>query len=537
VRLALLALVAARVAVGLCDLLVAAAMYFLFLMLQGRGAAAHLPGPPLTLLTLGIVTAALVIARALMDSSTAFFALNRIHKLQIDLLQRLVWGYTEMKWIRFAQRNRSELASFAIHTTRDAADFFHRLVEFAASIVIVTLMTAVVVRQNPLAACGFGVVLAAVYVLHRYGIRSPLQAAAARREDSLLRLQKDLADLLSSGREVRAYGLQSFFCERVGRHAQRRAAGDTTATLLPQMGRSAADQGAVLLFLVLIVIVQLHHGDVDRTLALLAFYFVLSRRLLPLISQIAFMAGEMESSWENVRIIDGELQECSLYRAPEALVCLPRSGYAVEFQGVCFSWRADAPILEDVDFHLRHGEVAILHGRSGIGKSSLLNLIAGISEPQRGMVRVDRRALAYVPQEVQLLDDSIRNNLLFGLRGRSDEELMQALYSARLAGFVSAQPRGLDANVGDNGALLSGGQRQRLGLARALVRRSSILLLDEATSALDESGEQQILETLSASGKTILLVTHRVCTRAFASRVLHLRDARLFDEYAHSECT
>jgi ABC-type bacteriocin/lantibiotic exporter with double-glycine peptidase domain len=176
------------------------------------------------------------------------------------------------------------------------------------------------------------------------------------------------------------------------------------------------------------------------------------------------------------------------------------------------------------------GEIVIIRGLSGSGKSSLLNLIAGVSQPTTGMIRVDRDKIAYVPQEIALLDDSIRNNLLFGRSDWSDLDLMKALATAKLDEFVAAQPMGLDTRVGDNGILLSGGQRQRLGIARAILRGVTLLLLDEATSALDEQSETLLFENLRKYEFAVILVTHRLHSRHFGDREYRLEAGQLIEQ-------
>jgi ABC-type multidrug transport system fused ATPase/permease subunit len=242
------------------------------------------------------------------------------------------------------------------------------------------------------------------------------------------------------------------------------------------------------------------------------------------------MAGQMEGSYENVRLLDSEVRKCLLHRAVRSPTRLPDAGFVMELNRVSFSFESDIPVLRDVNLRLYRGEIVVLRGVSGSGKSSLLDIIAGVLQPDTGIVRVDRANVAYVPQHVVLLDDSIRNNLLFGLSEKSDEELMRALAIANLKEFVDTQPLGLDTGVGDNGVFLSGGERQRLGIVRAILRDTNLLLLDEATSALDEENESQILENLDASQMAVLLVTHRVPRGVFARRVFRLRDGHLIEE-------
>lgn len=529
-RLSFLWLIAERVAVGLCDLLLACAMYFLFLLLQGTSPAHHRWWTPKTTLSAALITAALVVIRALMDISSARSVVRHMQNLYTDLLLRLTRGYNEMQWIRFTQRNRSELLTHCTYAAREAANFYQFAVELAASAVVVLAMTAALIFRSPAAAWGLGVTVSVFYGVHRFLLRKRLQRSAAEREQSLRILQKSLADMFSSGREIRSYGIAAFFHARISNQARAAAASYQRLAVLPQIARILTDQGVVLLFVCVVVAVQLRHGDAGQLLSLLVFYFVLSRRLLPLVSQMSFMAGQMEGSYKNVQIVADELAQCSLHRTASPTVHLARGELVLELDKVSFSFDEGPLTLRNITLCLRRGEVGLLHGISGSGKSSLMNIIAGVLQPVSGMVRVDRACVAYVPQDVAMLDDSIRNNLLFGLPAKSDAELMSALAVANLVGFVAAQPRGLDAGIGDNGVLFSGGQRQRLGLARAILRGANLLLLDEATSALDEENESRVLENLIASGVAVLLVTHRALKQGFVDRVFRLEEGRLIEE-------
>jgi ABC-type multidrug transport system fused ATPase/permease subunit len=529
-RLMVAVMTLGRIAVGVCDLLVAAAMYLLFLLMQGRSSDHALWWTPQTALSAAVITTALVFLRGLTDLLSTRFVVRQIQNLHTDFLLRLTEGYSGLQWNQFVACNQSELSGHALHTTREAADFYYRCIELTSNVVVVAVMIAALVYQSFVVACSLGFALAVFYGGHRLLIRSRLQDAASNREISLRMLQRNLADMFSSGKEIRTYGNQAFFQERIRREAERVAASNLRIWFLPQFARIVADQGAVLVFLGIVIVVQLRQGDVRQLLSLLVFYFVLSRRMLPLISQISFIAGQIEGSYENVKVVDSELGKCRKFRMVALPAGQPDAGMVLQITQVSFSFPGGTPILRDVSLSIRERETVVLYGVSGIGKSSLLNLIAGVSEPITGAVCIDRRSVAYVPQEIPLLDDSIRNNLLFGLPEKSDEELMQALAAAMLDRFVTSQPLGLETRIGDNGALFSGGQRQRLGLARAILRGSQLLLLDEATSALDEENERQVLENLGDSGIAILLVTHRVHTHSFAHRVFRIEQGVLIEE-------
>jgi ABC-type multidrug transport system fused ATPase/permease subunit len=528
-RLRLVWLTGLRTMVGLLDLLLAAAIYTLFLLLQGHAPTHHLWWTPLTTVGAALFTAALVLSRSLLEIVSIHSVVAYVQNRYTSLVLRLTRGYTEMRWTSFVQRNRSELLNTTINTAREASFFLHLSIEMTASQLVVGAMAVALVYQSPAAACGLFAVVVVFGAFHRLFFREALREAGLRKERAFGHLQRLLADLFSSGKEVRTYSNYGFFYGRAREHAGFLAHESLRLMVLPQAAKVLADQGVLLVFLGVVVAVELRHGDVHRMISVLVFYFVLSRRLLPLISQISFMASQMEASSASARIVQQELSDCDLHHASASPVYRPAPGFALELEDVSFAFERSLAILQRVDLRQRVGEVILIRGLSGSGKTSLLNVIAGISQPAAGIVRVDRERLGYVPQEIILLDDSIRNNLLFGTAA-GDAELMSALSASGLDTFVEALPNGLDTRVGDNGILFSGGQRQRLGLARAILREPTLLLLDEATAALDEQSEAKVLENLRRRRLAVMLVTHRVHTQPFGDRIFRLRNEQLVEE-------
>jgi ATP-binding cassette subfamily B protein/subfamily B ATP-binding cassette protein MsbA len=218
----------------------------------------------------------------------------------------------------------------------------------------------------------------------------------------------------------------------------------------------------------------------------------------------------------------------------------------IRFENVSFTY-PDRPVLDGLSFTAEAGKVTALVGSSGAGKSTVFQLISALIEPQAGRILIggvdvqdlslaDQRALlASVSQDAALFDETLRENLLLGRSDRDPARLAQVLRDAEVAVFTDSLPLGLDTPAGTRGSALSGGQRQRVAIARALLADAPVLLLDEATSALDTRTEAAVSAALSQaqSGRTTLVIAHRLSTVKGADKILVLDHGRLIEEGTH----
>jgi ABC-type bacteriocin/lantibiotic exporter with double-glycine peptidase domain len=225
---------------------------------------------------------------------------------------------------------------------------------------------------------------------------------------------------------------------------------------------------------------------------------------------------------------------------------------AISFEDLTFRYGASSPALQNVSLTIAKGERVGLVGRTGSGKSTALDLIMGLLQPQDGAVTVDGQALDgaqdrfrwqaninHVPQVVFLSDDTIAANIAFGQEHSAIDmaQVRRAAEAAHAAKFIEAMPEGYASTVGEQGMRLSGGQRQRIGLARALYARRPLLVLDEATSALDSATEDAVMASIRAldADLTVIIVAHRLSTLRHCSRIIQLDGGRIIAEGSFAE--
>jgi ATP-binding cassette, subfamily B, bacterial MsbA len=221
----------------------------------------------------------------------------------------------------------------------------------------------------------------------------------------------------------------------------------------------------------------------------------------------------------------------------------------IRFDGVTFGYQPDAPVLKKMKLAAGNGKVTALVGPSGGGKSTILNLILRLYDPEDGAVSIDgqdirnvssqslRDAIAHVSQDTFLFAGTIRDNIAMGSQGADDAAILNAAQAAHADEFITGLPQGYDTQVGENGVALSGGQKQRIAIARALLKNAPIILLDEPTSALDAGSEQHVKLALEVllKDRTAIVIAHRLSTIRSADVICVIQDGKVAESGTHAE--
>ncbi|KRB86206.1 ABC transporter [Sphingomonas sp. Root710] len=451
-----------------------------------------------------------------------------------DIRLRLFGAIGSARWRLIARTRASDIQqALSGDIERIRAATFNLLLLSQAILMVglyAALAAVISLKMTLFALAVGGTVLAALYPVRRRAAHFGEVLTAS------LRLQQQtVSEFLGGMKLAKAYNAEAGYVARlaamlgdVRREMIHYARAAANGTLAFQVAGAVAAVGFIY------VAVAVLHLPLAR-IAVLLFLFV---RIGPRFTMIQDAIQQLLSNlpaFDSARAMTARF-EADRESADEAdQSALPPLRREIRFDGVSFRYPdGDGDILREASFAIPAGEITAIAGPSGSGKSTMADIIMGLAEPSAGRVLIDGRPLAaarlrawrsrvaYVPQEVFLLNDSIAANLTLAAPGASEQAMWAALEASGAAGFVRQLPQGLYTAVADRGIRLSGGERQRIALARALLRQPDLLLLDEATSALDPENERLIVQSLEALRGTMTIVTiaHRAQMTTLADQLI-----------------
>jgi ABC-type bacteriocin/lantibiotic exporter with double-glycine peptidase domain len=492
--------------------------------------------------------------------SNAFTALTTWAMLRYSMgtyhsiAERLLENYLRRPYVFFLNRNSAELGK---NTLSEVSQVVRGLLvpgmQLISKALVALFVLALLVAVDPVLAVLALVFLGGAYALIFTLARRKLSSIGRAKVSANRERFRAAVEALAGAKDIKLMGKERFFLKRFSEPSRRYTRHNATMQVIGQLPRYGLEALAFGGMFMTVIYLLIRGGSVGQALPLLALYGIALYRLMPALQMIFQSLTSVRANVASMEAIYDDLKVAVPELPNQRLVTPLKFAESIWLRDVAFRYpKSETWVVEDLDLRIRKNSSVAFVGSTGSGKTTIVDLILGLLRPQQGELVVDGRAvddellpswqrnLGYVPQQIYLNDDTIANNIAFGVRASAldMEAVVQAAKLADIHDFIVGHlPDGYQTRVGERGVRLSGGQRQRLGIARALYHDPDVLVLDEATSALDGITEESIFRAVSqlASAKTIIMIAHRVTTVRDCDVIYLLDSGRVADSGSYGE--
>lgn len=439
------------------------------------------------------------------------------------------------KGLLFVKNKHSD--ELAYNTNVACYLFTHGVVYLTLSIIgescLLVFIWCGIVWYSPIVACIIAISFIPFSVMYFYWVRKKLKTYGENEDNAKRHIMILVGDTFRGYPEVKLNNAYEWFKDRFETniaeiaHSRKKI---TKAFHIPQ----GVIECYIVIGMIIFVIVAGNNNETKISLGILS---VAVLRLLPSLRNLITMAIQWKNNAFTMDIIkdihlsakENENKEQTIYFQEKI---------KIENISFCFPGK-DECIIKDFSLDINKGECIGIKGMSGIGKTTLFNLLLGFYKPQRGRIQIDetilneetcaawQKLIAYVPQDIFIMDASLAENIAFGVEEINNNKLLKAVDQSGLRNFVLSLPEGIHTNIGQNGSRLSGGECQRVGIARALYKNAKILLFDEATSSLDTITEEDIMDTIYGISQeidnlTLIIISHKRSTLTYCNKIIEI---------------
>lgn len=438
-----------------------------------------------------------------------------------------------------------------------AMGMFTPVLNLLAEIITVSAIMLFLLYIDPVNSMIIAVVMGGMTLSFLAMLKKYVHVLGARKLVNDENMISGVTQSLSSIKETRLLGTEKFFQDKFSQNTKRIGTLGVILDTFSVMPRFFIESLATATILI-IMIIMLNTGRSENMILLeLSVLGMAAMRLMPSVTRMSVAIG-------NIRIYIPAFNEvyADIIAAgrdsgkgnlnPDEQVENFAFEKSIEAHNIAFSYNHGIKTVDDVSFKINKNQWIGVVGQSGAGKTTAIDLLLGLLEPDSGQIKVDgrdirqnmrgwQRHIGYVPQKIFLFNDTIRNNIALGITPEEidDEKVMRAIVIAQLEPLLAGLPAGLDSRMGEGGCKLSGGERQRIGIARALYRDPDILVMDEATAALDNETEANFIRAIHAMAgkKTIISIAHRLTTIQNCDIIFFMKKGKIIERGTFNELT
>ena len=495
----------------------------------------------------GIFLTAIFVIKNLFLMILIFFQSKVIRDLNVKLTDRLYKLYLFAPYLIHLIKNNAELVRNIIGETSQVISIILKVVTLFREFLVLTFIFILVLYVDVLITLIIFSILSACAAIFFYITKKTIHKNAKRMQDLSTSRIKSVNETFGAIKEVKIFNIEKIFNKKFFSMNLLREHYFFVNSFLTSIPRYFLETIIILTLISVLLLYNYFEKDFNSLLPLLTLLTVAAVRLLPSFNSISQSLSSIKSLSPSLNLVMSEIQ--NLEKIKDEKKFLEDTNFIfnkkIEFNNVSFKYQGNSSnTLSEINLEILHESKVGIIGSSGAGKSTFINLLLGLLKPTKGNILVDGKNIeenlkvwqsniGYVPQDIYLLDDTIKNNITFNEENINDGHLEKILKLSRLESFVKSLPNGLETFVGERGTRISGGQRQRIGIARALFKDPKVIIFDEATSALDNENEKNIMKEILALDikKNLIIITHRHDLVKNCDKIFTFDHGRLIKQY------
>ena len=473
----------------------------------------------------------------------------RFSQQQLKILQvNLMAAYQNMNYLDYTSRNKSEYIRNLREFSIDCLQGIESLLRLVSEGIVVISISLYLAFVNFYAFMSLSLMIGCVYLIFNIPLKKKLIEFGKLKNDGRKTIYQNITEAFNGFKELRVLSKEIFFRNLIADGAKKVCDNETKAALIAVLPRYIFEL-LIVFFVIFFISISIFKGnELNLILPTVGVFAVAGLRILPAGSEIMAQISRLNYVTNGVNITYNDLKN---YKEAENVIKKSelkegQNFSSIELKNITFKYPSSkSDIFKNLNFKIKKNQFIGIIGESGIGKSTLIDILLGLIKPQDGKIILNNDInfksikdwngkIAYLPQDDLILDHDLKTNISLSYK-KSDQDLdkiKESIAKSNLEQMIDNLPNGLDTKIGENGVRLSGGQNKRISIARVFYHNKDIVIMDEATSSLDVDTEKNIVEQfgLLKGKKTVVLITHKQTTLKYCDAIFEIKNQQLLEK-------